>query len=232
MVYHFPMTVSSDDGTAIAATATGAERVAVALRAEITTGALPPGARVRQRDVAERFGVSTTPVREAFATLEHEGLIRVEAHKGATVFSPSEAELRDHYDIRIALEALAVRRAAALCTSTDAARLRATLDRMRQTSDPVLYVTLNQHFHSELYELGGNRQLSTLIASLRDRDRAYLHLYAARQVPSERLDREHQIILDACARGDADAAEAALREHLGATVEHVTRLLRERAGDR
>jgi DNA-binding GntR family transcriptional regulator len=224
--------IFSSDGAAIEATATGAERVAVALRAEITSGALPPGARVRQRDVAERFGVSTTPVREALATLEREGLIRVEPHKGATVFSPSEAQLRDHYEIRIALETLAVRRAAVLCTSADAARLQALLDRMQHTSDPALYLELNQRFHSDLYGLGGNLQLSTLIATLRDRDRVYLTLYAARQVPSERLDREHQTILDACALGDADAAEAALRAHLGATVEHVTRLLRERADGR
>jgi DNA-binding GntR family transcriptional regulator len=203
--------------------------VAVALRTEITGGVLAPGARVRQRDVAGRFGVSTTPVREALATLECEGLIRVEPHRGATVFSPSEADLRDHYDVRIALEALAVRRAAAVFISADAARLQSLLDEMRQVCDPAVYVALNQRFHSELYELGGNVQLSMLIATLRDRDRAYLYLYAVREVPNERLDREHQVILDACVRGDADAAEAALRAHLGASVEHVSRLLRERA---
>src|ERR1700680_4369549 len=120
-------------------TGTGAERVAVALRTEITSAALPPGARVRQRDVAERFGVSTTPVREALAPLEREGLIRVEPHRGATVFSPSEAELRDHYEIRIALEVLAVRRAATLFTSADAARFQTLLDEMRQASDPAVY---------------------------------------------------------------------------------------------
>jgi DNA-binding GntR family transcriptional regulator len=92
----------------------------------------------------------------------------------------------------------------------------------------VVYVELNQRFHSELYELGGNRQLADLIASLRDRDSAYLHLYAARHVPNPRLDREHRAILGACALGDADAAEEALRAHLGATVDHVSRLLRER----
>jgi DNA-binding GntR family transcriptional regulator len=171
-------------------------------------------------------------VREALATLEREGLVRVEPHRGASVFSPSEAEVRDHYEIRIALEVLAVRRAAALCTSADAARLQALLDRMRQTSDPALYVELNERFHSELYELGGNLQLTMLIATLRDRDRVYMRLYAARQVPSERLDREHQLILDACIRGDAEAADAALRAHLGATVEHVSRMLRERLGVR
>jgi DNA-binding GntR family transcriptional regulator len=83
-----------------------------------------------------------------------------------------------------------------------------------------------------LYELGGNLQLTMLIATLRDRDRVYMRLYAARQVPSERLDREHQLILDACIRGDAEAADAALRAHLGATVEHVSRMLPERLGVR
>jgi DNA-binding GntR family transcriptional regulator len=230
MVYHAAMTSDHDDSQAAAATApaTGAARVAAALRAEITSGALKPGSRVRQREVAERLGVSTTPVREALATLEREGLIRVESHKGATVFGPSEAELRDHYEIRIALEVLAVRRAATFCGPDDAARLQALLERMRTADDPVVYVELNQRFHSELYELGGNRQLADLIASLRDRDSAYLHLYAARHVPNPRLDREHRAILGACALGDADAAEEALRAHLGATVDHVSRLLRER----
>lgn len=61
---------------------------------------------------------------------------------------------------------------------------------------------------------------------MRDKDSAYLRLYAARQVPSPTLDREHRRILDACAANDEEAAEAAVREHLGGTVEHVTRLLR------
>lgn len=191
---------------------------------------LSPGTRIRQREVAQRLGVSTTPVREALATLEREGLVRIEAQKGATVRSLSEAELRDHYEIRITLEALAARSAARFFSRDDAGRLQAILDAMRGTADPERYVALNHRFHSELYELGGNLQLCALIASLRDKDSAYLKLYAARQVPSERLDREHQQILDLCAARDLDGCEQAMREHLGATVDHVTRILRGVSG--
>jgi DNA-binding GntR family transcriptional regulator len=209
------------------ASGTEADRIADALRMEITTGALGPGVRIRQRDVAVRFGASTTPVREALATLEREGLLRIEPHKGARVRALSEGELRDHYEIRIAVEALAARDAARYCTRDAARRLQALLDEMRGESDPERYLALNQRFHAELYELGGNRQLCSLIASLRDQDSVYLKLYAARQVPSARLDREHQRILDRCAANDPDGCERALRAHLAGTIEHVSRLLRQ-----
>lgn len=205
---------------------TEADRIADALRREITAGELPPGARVRQRDAASRLGTSTTPVREALATLQREGLVLIAPHKGATVRSLSEAELRDHYEIRIALEALAASSAARYCSHGDVERLQLVLDELRTTTEPERYVALNHHFHAELYELGGNLQLSALIASLRDKDSAYLRLYAARQLPSPRLDREHQRILDACAANDTEGCEQALREHLAGTVDHVTRLLR------
>jgi len=209
---------------------TSADRIAEALRREITTGELRPGARIRQREVALRLRASTTPVREALATLEQEGLVRIESHRGARVRSLSETELRDHYEIRIALEALAARGAARYCDRDDAERLTAVLDELRSTTDPERYVALNHRFHAELYELGGNLQLAALIASLRDKDSAYLKLYAARQVPSERLDREHRRILDRCAANDADGCEQAMREHLSGTVDHVTRLLRDANG--
>ncbi len=205
---------------------TNADRVVAALRDEIRSGLLAPGARVRQRDVADRLGVSTTPVREAFATLEREGLLRVEPHRGATVFRPTEGDLRDHYEIRIELEALAVRKAARFCGPDDIARLEALLDELSGETEPARYVPLNQRFHAELYETGDNLQLCALIASLRDRDRGYLTAYAAGRPSFARLDREHRAILAACAAGDPDAADRALREHLGATVEHVVRLLR------
>lgn len=208
------------------APSTGSDRVIEVLRDEITSGVLAPGARVRQRSVADRLGVSTTPVREALATLEREGLVRIEAQKGATVSTLSEAELRDHYEIRIALEALATRSAARFFSRHDAQRLQAVLDSLRNTTDPEHYVALNHRFHAELYRIGGNVQLCALITSLRDKDSAYLRLYAARELPSERLDREHQRILDLCADRDLDGCEQATREHLGATVDHVSRILR------
>ena len=207
------------------------ERVAALLRRQITSGELPPGAPIRQRDVALQLQVSTTPVREALATLEREGLVTLEANRGAVVFRPSGAELRDHYEIRIALEMLAARKAAAVCTEADAARLQAILDDLSVTDDPGRFVELDRRFHAELYDLGGNRQLNRLIASLRDRDGAYGRICARDQAPRSRLNAEHQRILDTCAAGDADACARAIRVHLQAAVNHVTRLI-ERASRR
>src|ERR671916_2913622 len=87
---------------------TTSEEVASRLREEILRGDLEPGRRLRQGEVAERFGVSTTPVREAFALLQAQGLVRVDPHKGAIVFHPTAEDLRHLYEIREALEVLAI----------------------------------------------------------------------------------------------------------------------------
>src|SRR5690348_4351298 len=86
---------------------TVAEQVATALREEITTGQLAAGTRLRQNEIAQRFGVSSTPVREAFGLLQSEGLVQIDPHRGVTVFLPSIQDLIEHYEIRIALEVLA-----------------------------------------------------------------------------------------------------------------------------
>ena len=86
--------------------------VAARLRQEIVAGELPAGTRLRQVEIARRLGVSTTPVREALAALQREGLVRLHPQRGAVVFLPSVDDLREHYEIRIALEELAVGKAA------------------------------------------------------------------------------------------------------------------------
>src|SRR3954449_10902511 len=73
----------------------------------ILAGEIPAGARLRHVDMTRRFGVSTTPVREAFVALQGEGLLLGDPHRGVVVFRPSRADLRENYEIRVALEALA-----------------------------------------------------------------------------------------------------------------------------
>src|SRR5688572_20697813 len=87
---------------------TAAEAVATRLRQEIQAGEHAPGTPLRQTEVARRLGVSTTPVREAFALLQADGLVRIDRYRGAVVFRPTAEELRDAYEIREALELLAV----------------------------------------------------------------------------------------------------------------------------
>jgi len=208
--------------TEITAPRTVAGLVAERLRAEIVAGERAPGSRLPQVEIARRLGVSTTPVREALAMLEREGLVRLHAQRGAVVFIPTVADLREHYEIRAALEALAASRTAEVFEPEWAAPLERLLDEMRTGPPAARYLELNQRFHTTLYEHCGRRKLVDMIATLRDASSAYLHIYrAAADFPVKRLDAEHRAMLAACVARDPAAAAAATREHLERTVEHV-----------
>jgi DNA-binding GntR family transcriptional regulator len=205
----------------ITAPRTVAGLVAERLRAEIVAGERPPGSRLPQVAIARSLGVSTTPVREALAMLQREGLVRLHPQKGAEVFIPTVANLREHYEIRAALEALAAARTAEVFEPQWAAPLEGLLAEMRIGPPAARYIELNQRFHSTLYEHCGRRKLVEMIASLRDASSVYLHIYRAADFPVERLDAEHRAILGACVARDPEAAAAATREHLRRTVDHV-----------
>ncbi len=211
---------------------TVAEQVAASLRREIAAGRLPAGTRLRQVEIAERFGVSTTPVREAFGLLQAEGLLRIEPHKGVMVFLPTVQDLVQHYEIRMALEALAAEKAAELFRPGDAPPLLALLNEMETLTDAAAYVGRNQAFHLHLYRLAGRPRLLTMIEDLRNASNAYVHLYAASDVPRDapRLDREHREILAACQANDGARAAGAVRHHLQQTVAHVMNVLEPSGG--
>ena len=205
------------------------EQIAAALREEIVTGQLAAGTRLRQNEIAQRFGVSTTPVREAFGLLQSDGLVQIDPHRGVTVFLPTSQDLIEHYEIRMALEMLAAEKAAAHFQAQDAPPLIALLDEMLATTDAVRYVELNQQFHLRLYRLGGRSRLVTMIEELRNASLAYNHLYAAADVPrdAKRLDAEHREILAACQVNAPVRAAAAVRHHIQQTIVHVTKLLEQ-----
>jgi DNA-binding GntR family transcriptional regulator len=196
--------------------------VAERLRAQIVAGELPAGSKLRQVEIARRFGVSTTPVREALAALQREGLVRLHPQRGAVVFVPTVSDLHEHYEIRAALESLAASRTAERFQEPWVAPLEALLDEMSTGPPAARYIELNQDFHTQLYERCGRPRLVEMIAGLRDASSAYLHIYrAAADFPVVRLDDEHRRILAACVARDAEEAAAATREHLQNTVEHV-----------
>jgi DNA-binding GntR family transcriptional regulator len=196
--------------------------VAERLRAEIVAGKLLAGSKLRQVEIARRFGVSTTPVREALAALQREGLVRLHPQRGAVVFLPSVEDLREHYEIRAALEAVAAARTAERFEESWASPLEALLEEMRTGPPAARYIELNQRFHTELYAYSQRPRLVEMIAGLRDASSAYLHIYrAAADFPVKRLDIEHRRILAACVARDGERAAAATREHLQNTVEHV-----------
>jgi DNA-binding GntR family transcriptional regulator len=220
----------TDQPTSTVAKVTIPEQIAAALRHEIITGQLAAGARLRQVEIAQRFGVSTTPVREAFGLLQSDGLVRMDTHRGVTVFLPTVQDLIEHYEIRRTLEMLAAEKAAERFQAQDAPPLAAILDEMRETNDPVRYVERNQAFHMSLYRLSGRARLVAMIEELRNASLAYNHLYAAADVPrdAERLDEEHREILAACQARDAARAAAAVRNHISQTILHIMQALETR----
>jgi DNA-binding GntR family transcriptional regulator len=204
-----------------------AEQIAAALRQEIVTGQLLAGTRLLQIETAQRFGVSTTPVREAFGLLQRDGLVQIDTHRGVTIFLPTIEDLIEHYEIRMALEILAAEKAARRFQPQDAPPLMALLDEMRTTRDAAFYVERNQQFHLHLYRLSGRVRLVTMIEELRNASLAYNHLYAAADIPKDarRLDAEHREILAACQANDPIRAAGAVRHHIQQTIVHVTQVL-------
>jgi DNA-binding GntR family transcriptional regulator len=204
---------------------TTAKVVAERLRDEIQSGTLSPGMRLRQNDIARRLGVSSTPVREAFAQLEAEGLLRIDPHRGAVVFRPTVRDLVEFYEIREALESLAVRQA---IPHLDDARLKELQDltvKMRKTDDANAWMKLNEEFHLKIYERADRPRLSSMIENLRDASTPYAHINVTGRATAAKANEEHERILEACVAGDGDAAAAATREHLRSSADRLAAFL-------
>ncbi len=208
---------------------TTSEAVARELRAQIQRSVISSGTSLRQGEVAARFGVSTTPVREAFALLQADGLVRIDAHRGAVVSSPSADDVRESYQIREVLETLAVSFAIHNFTPESLTELQNLINKMRRTKDTELWIELNNEFHLRTYEPAAKPHLLAMIESLRESSAVHIHLYVSLEFPEPAVDDEHQAILDACKRGDARAAKVAVRRHLRHTANSVINFIEKSA---
>jgi len=199
------------------------EAVAAQLRGEIQRGLLVPGQRVRQREIAARLGVSTTPVREALHILQAERLVVVEAHRGAVIAGPSSADLAELYEVREALERLAMGLAVPHLKNRDLARLVRLQEKMRKSNDPREWAPLNSEFHMVIYRGCGRELLLTLIGQLRDRCSLYIEGMHSLLGEREETLGQHDEILAACRAGDIRRAQDAITEHLRHTADVMLR---------
>jgi DNA-binding GntR family transcriptional regulator len=206
---------------------TAQQFVLAELRRAITTGRLRPGAPIRQDALAEEFEVSRVPLREALKTLQGEGLVTYEAHRGYFVETLSLDDLREVYRIRELLEEEAVRRAVARLTDADLDRLDAAqeeVERAAAAGDVLVMATANRLFHMTLFECAGMPRLARLIRTLWDATDAYRSMYYGDAGNRERVVKEHRATLDALRRRAADEAVATLdvhRAHAVAELESV-----------
>jgi DNA-binding GntR family transcriptional regulator len=198
------------------------------LRREIRSGQIAPGSRLRQAEIAARFNVSTTPVREAFAALEREGLLVGSAHRGVTVFHPTVQDLKETYEIRTPLEALATEKGVENMTAGDIVELEALLRKMANSGDDHgLYNKLNAQFHGLIYRAARRPKLEKLIADLREASAAYLRFYATFSPSARETQREHTLIFEACKARAPKRAAKAMIAHLQHTVDFVSSGLEE-----
>ncbi len=204
------------------------EMVAEALRDAIVTGRLKGGERLHQDGIASKLGVSRMPVREALRQLESEGLVVFTPHRRVSVAALSTDELRELYEIRIALEILALDLAITRLSPEGLARLSALLDQMDRVTDPGRWLNLNRTFHGTLYRASGRSRLCTLIDSLRGNVERYLRIYVSGVERRAHAQAEHRRILRACRRRQVAEAKKALRQHLSGTVDRLEEFLRSR----
>jgi DNA-binding GntR family transcriptional regulator len=185
------------------------------LRGEIILGGLVPGQYLRLEEIAERYDVSTMPVREALRDLEAEGLVTIFPHRGAVVTELSADDLEDIYEVRAVLEAMAARLAVPRMTGVTLDEIEQLADQIdNHMGDVVALVELNHRFHSSLYAASGRRHLQDLIRMLRYRTQHYLRAYVADLGGMTMAQQEHRVIVEACRQGDAEKAGAVMEKHV------------------
>ncbi len=193
------------------------DELAVRLRRMIVEDELEPGARINERELCERFGVSRTPLREAIKVLARDGYVRLTPNRGATVAALTAEDLEEAFPIMAALEALAGELAARHATDAQIAAILADHARMRvayEAGDRPTYFALNEAIHLGIAEASGNVTLDQMQRSLDGRVRR--GRYQANISPARwrQAMAEHEDIAEALAARDADRLAAVLRSHL------------------
>ena len=201
------------------------------LRRAIVAGDLPPGQQIRQDALAERFGVSRVPLREALKILEGEGQVTYLPHRGYFVAELDVADLREVYLLRDLLESEAVRQAVPRLTAEDLSRIEAAADDVEQGADAqdLLEMTAaNRRFHVLVIDAAGLPRLARLTRILWDATDAYRSLYYADPDHRQAVAQEHQAVISALRDQDTERAVILLAEHRRHAVTAVTDALAAR----
>lgn len=206
-----PAPLTHEDIPAVPGYISKTDMVAALIRELIITGELAAGEQLRQRDLAQRFHVSQTPVREAMRRLESEGLVLGDTHRGFTVVEPDDGPVEENFQIRAALESLGASLAARKIDADGIQRLQDLNDEMRALpDDDPRYAELNREFHFSVYEYARSPLLLSLMRLL------WASLHGGAKVVRTHAEsaRQHDAILDALREGDAAAASARTHQHI------------------
>ena len=204
------------------------------LRRGILTGELKPGERLMEIHLANRLGVSRTPIREAIRKLELEGLVKMIPRRGAEVANITEKSLKDVLEVRQALEQLAIRLACARITEEEKQLLKKRLqdcERVMRTGDTSAIAKADVAFHDTIVVASGNDRLVQLVNNLSEQMYRYRLEYIKDEDKRQILLIEHEHILKALNLRHVQEAKQAIREHIDNQEITILKNLKEQEND-
>ena len=195
------------------------------LRSAILDGRIPCGTALRQQDLADFFGVSRMPVREALRQLEAQSLLSVIAHKGAVVAPLVQGDAVETYALRILLESEALRLSIPLLTADDIEQAARHIDDLETEREFTEIGRLNRLFHMALYSKAPNRRLLRLVEDGLNEEERFLRFNLEAMNLGELSQEDHRALLRAVEDRDAEGSVRLLEQHLNRAVEVITRYL-------
>jgi DNA-binding GntR family transcriptional regulator len=194
-------------------------RIAEALRRAILDGEFAPGERMRQEVIAEQFGSSRLPVREALRMLQSDGLVSIVANSGAWVSKLDAKECSESYEIRERIEPLLLRESMPGLSEGDIEVMRGLAEQMHDGADVETFLRLDREFHLMSYAKADTVLLSSLVERLWNTTQHYRRAFTvlARASAREVVHYEHFLLVEAIERGDAEDAQRVLGGHIRRT---------------
>lgn len=185
------------------------------LRREIITGEIMPGQSIKLRDLAEQFGVSLMPVREALWQLESEKVIVIESNRSIHVNGLTARDMQEAIEIRLMLETLAAQRACELRPDSAVAKVKRLLDDMQDAIDkPKRYMMRNNQFHFAIYAYSDSAMLLQMIDWLWARVGPYVFIHATKVGDLSPTMKCHEDMFEAFAKKDKEKMADALQRDL------------------
>jgi DNA-binding GntR family transcriptional regulator len=198
-----------------------AELVYRSIKGLIRDGGFPPGQRLKEAELADRLGVSRTPVREALSRLMADGLLTLHPMRGFAVAELDRQQVLELYALREFIEGAAARFAAQHASPHEIRSLRAMIEDSRKIDgrDASAHASMNKRFHAAIGEASHNRYLKEALARLADSLDLIRKTTFLIEGRTGDVERQHLTILDAIEARDADGAEAAARDHIRKAAE-------------
>jgi DNA-binding GntR family transcriptional regulator len=190
------------------------QEVAELLRQRIFSRSLPPGSWIDELKIAEEYGISRTPLREALKVLAAEGLVTMKVRRGAYVTEMSDQDLNDVYHLLSLLESDAAGEVSERASDVEVAELQALHNELEAAVDERdRFFEINERFHMRLLEIAGNRWRNQMVADLRKVMKLNRHNSLLKSGRLQESLREHRAIMRALARRDAKSAVEKMRSH-------------------